>query len=42
MDSQALNGINMPLAFLGQEYVWQELFVSKFGLTVRHACWCWC
>ena len=28
----AMNGINMPLSFTGQEYVWQKLY-STIGLT---------
>ena len=32
IDWMALNGINAPLAFTGQEYVWQETFRS-FGLN---------
>ncbi|XP_068117964.1 alpha-N-acetylglucosaminidase [Hyperolius riggenbachi] len=32
IDWMALNGINMPLAFTGQEAVWQEVFLS-LGLT---------
>jgi alpha-N-acetylglucosaminidase len=29
----AMNGINMPLAFTGQEYVWAKTFLS-FGFTM--------
>ena len=32
IDWMALNGINMPLAITGQEYVWYEVW-KKFGLT---------
>eukprot|EP01060_Flectonema_neradi_P039272 TRINITY_DN857_c3_g1_i1.p1 TRINITY_DN857_c3_g1~~TRINITY_DN857_c3_g1_i1.p1 ORF type:complete len:723 (+),score=163.84 TRINITY_DN857_c3_g1_i1:77-2245(+) len=32
IDWMAMNGINMPLAFTGQEYVWQKTF-EFFGLT---------
>eukprot|EP01061_Rhynchopus_euleeides_P034257 TRINITY_DN57_c15_g3_i1.p1 TRINITY_DN57_c15_g3~~TRINITY_DN57_c15_g3_i1.p1 ORF type:complete len:761 (+),score=321.66 TRINITY_DN57_c15_g3_i1:91-2283(+) len=32
LDWMALNGINMPLAFTGQEYVWQKTF-EAYGLT---------
>eukprot|EP01064_Diplonema_japonicum_P009889 TRINITY_DN17307_c0_g2_i1.p1 TRINITY_DN17307_c0_g2~~TRINITY_DN17307_c0_g2_i1.p1 ORF type:complete len:722 (+),score=146.96 TRINITY_DN17307_c0_g2_i1:36-2201(+) len=32
IDWMAMNGINMPLAFTGQEYVWEETF-KDFGLT---------
>lgn len=32
IDWMALNGINLPLAFTGQEYVWRALF-TEFGLT---------
>ena len=32
LDWMALNGVNLPLAFTGQEYVWQKTF-QEFGLT---------
>jgi len=32
VDWMALNGINMPLAITGQEYVWQKVW-KKFGMT---------
>ena len=32
IDWMALNGINMPLAITGQEYIWQKVW-RKFGLT---------
>lgn len=32
IDWMALNGINMPLAITGQEYVWQKVW-KKFGMT---------
>ena len=32
IDWMAMNGINMPLAFTGQEYIWQKTF-EFFGLT---------
>ncbi len=32
IDWMALNGINLPLAFTGQEYVWQQTF-AQFGLS---------
>lgn len=32
IDWMALNGINMALAFSGQEYVWKKLFLN-LGLT---------
>ncbi|HKI76944.1 MAG TPA: alpha-N-acetylglucosaminidase [Ignavibacteriaceae bacterium] len=32
IDWMALNGINMPLAITGQEYVWQKVW-RKFGMT---------
>ncbi len=32
IDWMALNGVNMPLAITGQEYVWYEVW-RKFGLT---------
>lgn len=28
----ALNGINLPLAFVGQEWLWQEIF-TEYGLS---------
>ena len=32
IDWMALNGINMPLAITGQEYIWQQVW-RKFGMT---------
>ena len=32
IDWMALNGINMPLAITGQEYIWQRVW-RKFGMT---------
>ncbi|KAK8793439.1 hypothetical protein WA158_004798 [Blastocystis sp. Blastoise] len=32
IDWMALNGVNMPLTFTGQEYIWLKVFLS-FGLT---------
>ena len=32
LDWMAMNGINLPLSFTGQEYVWWQLY-SKVGLT---------
>lgn len=32
IDWMALNGINMPLAITGQEYIWQKVWL-KFGMT---------
>ncbi len=32
IDWMALNGINMPLAIQGQEYIWQKVW-KKFGMT---------
>jgi alpha-N-acetylglucosaminidase len=32
IDWMALNGINMPLAIQGQEYIWQKVW-RKFGMT---------
>lgn len=32
IDWMALNGINMPLAITGEEYVWQKVW-KKFGMT---------
>jgi alpha-N-acetylglucosaminidase len=29
----ALNGINMPLAFVGQEILWQQVYVDTLGLN---------
>ena len=33
IDWMALNGINMPLAFTGQEKVWQTTFQNHFNIT---------
>jgi alpha-N-acetylglucosaminidase len=34
IDWMALQGINLPLAFTGQEAIWQKVFQSKtFNLT---------
>ena len=35
IDWMALNGINMPLAPMGQEIIWQRVY-NKFGLTNDH------
>ena len=32
IDWMALNGINLPLAFVGQEWLWQEVF-AEYGLS---------
>ena len=32
IDWMALNGINMPLAITGQEYIWQKVW-KQFGMT---------
>ena len=32
IDWMALNGINLPLAFTGQEAIWQRVY-SKLGFT---------
>jgi len=32
IDWMALQGINLPLSFTGQEYIWTKLY-NKFGLT---------
>jgi alpha-N-acetylglucosaminidase len=32
IDWMALNGINMPLAITGQEYIWQKVW-TKYGMT---------
>ena len=32
IDWMALNGINLPLAFVGQEWVWTEVF-KEYGLA---------
>ena len=33
IDWMALNSINMPLAFVGQEYIFQQIYTQQFGLT---------
>ncbi|XP_024535814.1 alpha-N-acetylglucosaminidase isoform X2 [Selaginella moellendorffii] len=33
IDWMALQGINLPLAFTGQETIWQKVFESKFNMT---------
>lgn len=33
IDWMALNGVNMPLAFTGQEKVWQSLFMNHFNVS---------
>ncbi|GAA0142030.1 hypothetical protein LIER_03027 [Lithospermum erythrorhizon] len=33
IDWMALQGINLPLAFTGQEAIWQKVFVSQFNLS---------
>ena len=36
IDWMALNGINLPLAFTGQEWLWREVFTSsQFNLTAK-------
>eukprot|EP01051_Picozoa_sp_SAG22_P010022 SAG22_NODE_877_length_6715_cov_28.285369_3_plen_370_part_00 len=32
IDWMALNGINLPLAFVGQEWIWSEVFEQDYGL----------
>jgi hypothetical protein len=32
IDWMVLNGINLPLAFVGQEWLWQEVF-TEYGLS---------
>jgi hypothetical protein len=34
IDWMALNGINMPLAFVGQEYIWNQVF-KGYGLSLE-------
>ena len=34
IDWMAMNGINMPLAFVGQEYVWNQVF-KGYGLSIE-------
>lgn len=34
IDWMALNGVNMPLAFVGQEYVWNQVF-KGYGLSLE-------
>jgi len=33
LDWMALNGINLPLAFTGQEYIWATVFRDHFGIS---------
>jgi|EP01047_Picozoa_sp_COSAG01_P031783 alpha-N-acetylglucosaminidase len=33
IDWMAMMGINLPLAFTGQEFVWDKVYREKFGLT---------
>eukprot|EP01134_Creolimax_fragrantissima_P006608 CFRG6608T1 len=33
IDWMALKGINLPLAFTGQEYIWRRVFRRHFGVT---------
>ncbi|RAL40775.1 hypothetical protein DM860_008473 [Cuscuta australis] len=33
IDWMALQGINMPLAFTGQEAIWQKVFLQQFNMT---------
>lgn len=35
IDWMAMNGINLPLAFTGQEIVWQKLFVDHFKVSTE-------
>ena len=32
IDWMAMNGINMPLAFTGQEWIWRDVYL-KMGVT---------
>ncbi len=34
IDWMAMNGINMPLAPMGQEIIWQRVY-KKYGLTEK-------
>jgi len=33
IDWMAMNGINLPLAFVGQEWIWAEVFTKDYGLS---------
>lgn len=33
LDWMALNGINLPLALVGQEYVWHQVYTQRYGLN---------
>jgi len=35
VDWMAFNGINLPLAFTGQEYVWSELYRGVYGVSQK-------
>nr|GMC79775.1 alpha-N-acetylglucosaminidase [Ipomoea batatas] len=35
IDWMALQGINLPLAFTGQEAIWQKVFLQEFNLTAQ-------
>lgn len=32
IDWMALNGVNLPLAFIGQEFIWRQVYL-QLGLT---------
>ncbi|XP_057443002.1 alpha-N-acetylglucosaminidase-like [Lotus japonicus] len=34
IDWMALQGVNLPLAFTGQEAIWQKVFKEKFNMTI--------
>ena len=35
IDWMAMNGINVPLAFVGQEWLWAQVFEKHYGLTLE-------
>ncbi|CAH9108142.1 unnamed protein product [Cuscuta epithymum] len=35
IDWMALQGINMPLAFTGQEAIWEKVFLQEFNMTTQ-------
>ena len=34
IDWMALNGVNLPLAFTGQEYVWYKIFLEDYNISL--------
>jgi hypothetical protein len=40
IDWMALQGINLPLAFTGQEAVWQKVFKVYCGVTYNSQMFC--